>query len=83
MASVRDDDVVGQVYVHGLGGFPHEFRQLPVVVAGVRVAGGMIVDKGYPPRLMRTLSITLAAWFISSTQNSSVARSQSRGWNSS
>ena len=47
MASVRDDDVVGQVYVHGLGGFPHEFRQPLVVVAGVRVAGGMVVDKGY------------------------------------
>ena len=36
MASVRDDDVVGQVYVHGLGGFPHEFRQPLVVVAGVQ-----------------------------------------------
>lgn len=47
MASVRDDDVVGQVYVHGLGGFPHEFRQPLVVVTGVRVAGGMVVDKGY------------------------------------
>ena len=46
MASVRDDDVVGQGYVHGLGGFPHEFRQPLVVVAGVRVAGGMVVDKG-------------------------------------
>ena len=45
MASVRDDDVVGQVYVHGLAF--HEFRQSLVVVTGVRVAGGMVVDKGY------------------------------------
>jgi glutamate synthase (NADPH/NADH) small chain len=34
MASVRDDDVVGQVYVHGLGGFPHEFRQPLVEIPG-------------------------------------------------